>query len=294
MRRNRRPDRWAATESDKRAWGHLRRFLRAGKAAVGVAVFLAVSAVAGYALEPRTTLLAVEPQVIQACQHNVTGLLRVVNRKSQCRRVETPLVWNVEGRPGPSGLRGRPGAKGDKGATGLAGKDGVNGAPGKDGRNGTDGLPGPKGDRGEQGIPGPAGQDAGIPPDASATGGPTVLPPAPLDPRTGTHFQLQMTGLPNAGWKYLFYADMQAVPAGGTGQFECDVLSDSPLQTAPVFLLNQAPLTNLVIPEGVATKVQSYPQPSLVVLQTATLDCFNTGSAPITLSQIRFMAVRTR
>ena len=136
---------------------------------------------------------------------------------------------------------------------------------------------------GPTGPAGTPGLDSGIPPDASAVGGPTVLPPAPADPRAGTHYQLSMS-VPRANFAYLFYADMQAVASGGSGEFHCELLTD--FSPGPHTFVNSGP-----IPDGIATKVQSVPGQTYAVTQTVTLDCFNASQVPITLSQIRFMAV---
>src|SRR5262245_21538904 len=71
--------------------------------------------------------------VITACRHFPTGLLRVVDRPTQCRRREIPIVWNVQGpkgEPGPAGAAGPAGpagATGPRGATGPAGPTGPSG-----------------------------------------------------------------------------------------------------------------------------------------------------------------------
>jgi hypothetical protein len=69
---------------------------------------------------------AVSSTVIEGCQGNLTGLLRVVsNNQTQClKKLETPVSWNIQG---PAGPVGPPGAAGPKG---LAGTPGSNGAPG--------------------------------------------------------------------------------------------------------------------------------------------------------------------
>src|SRR5262249_843593 len=84
-------------------------------------------------------------------------------------------------------------------------------------------------------------------------------------------------------------ADMQAVASGGTGSFYCELLTDWPYTPGPHGLLNGGP-----IPDGIATKAQSVPQQTYPVVQTTTLDCFNASQVPITLSQLRSMAVLTK
>lgn len=89
-----------------------------------------VSVAAGVALaassdEPAT--------VIHACKHPSGGWLRQVAEATQCRRRETPVSWNIEGRkgdpgePGPAGPKGDKGDKGDPGTvvTGLKTLEGV-------------------------------------------------------------------------------------------------------------------------------------------------------------------------
>ncbi|MDQ3992632.1 MAG: hypothetical protein M3229_03130, partial [Actinomycetota bacterium] len=41
--------------------------------------------------------------VIEACRHKATGLVRIVASASSCRRSERPIAWNTAGEPGPAG-----------------------------------------------------------------------------------------------------------------------------------------------------------------------------------------------
>lgn len=70
---------------------------------------------------------------IQACRHMPSGLLRVINAGSECRKHEQSLAWNIEGVAGPPGPTG---AQGPQGAAGPAGPAGAAGPPGASGPTG--------------------------------------------------------------------------------------------------------------------------------------------------------------
>ena len=67
-------------------------------------------------------------QVVRACAHKKTGLVRIVRSARACRvRRERKVSWNVVGRrgqQGPTGARGAQGATGPAGAPGLPGATG--------------------------------------------------------------------------------------------------------------------------------------------------------------------------
>jgi hypothetical protein len=96
-----------------------------------------------------------------------------------------------------------------------------------------------------------------------------------------------MTGFPRPWFQYLWYADMQAVAAGGLGSFVCELSVDWLYPNQPLAFLGASGL-----PDGIATSVRSPAAQTYAVLQTATLDCFNLSPIPIMLSQVRFMAVQ--
>lgn len=79
---------------------------------------------------------------IQACADVRTGRLRIVSKRTDCRRHERPLAWNVEG------PKGEPGAPGPAGPVGPGGEQGLQGEQGPQGMQGPQGPPGPKGDPG--------------------------------------------------------------------------------------------------------------------------------------------------
>lgn len=91
--------------------------------------------------------------VITACvdHRSESGLLRVIEPDQECRRHETRISWNQEGRAGDPGQAG---AQGPAGPAGPAGPPGDAGLPGEDGPMGP---AGPAGPAGEQGLPGPEG-----------------------------------------------------------------------------------------------------------------------------------------
>ena len=88
--------------------------------------------------------------IIQACVRK-DGRLRLVAQKSDCRRTERPISWNVRGAQGEAGP---PGPVGPAGADGAPGPNGVDGAAGP---AGPAGPPGPIGERGPQGARGDPG-----------------------------------------------------------------------------------------------------------------------------------------
>jgi Collagen triple helix repeat (20 copies)/Lamin Tail Domain len=85
--------------------------------------------------------------IIQACVRK-DGRLRLVAQKSDCRRTERPISWNV---------RGAQGEPGPQGPAGPAGADGAPGPSGATGPAGPAGPPGPIGERGPQGAKGDPG-----------------------------------------------------------------------------------------------------------------------------------------
>ncbi len=95
---------------------------------------------------------------ITACVKE-NGDIRIVDHARECRRRESPLVWDVEGSAGPQGPAG------------------VAGPPGEAGPAGEPGAPGPEGPRGQTGPVGPAGPmgppgDGGaLPASCTAAGG---------------------------------------------------------------------------------------------------------------------------
>jgi hypothetical protein len=141
--------------------GKLRRRALHG-AGIAVAFFAGAAGVAA----ATTVFDNTATSVIQACQKNTTGLLRVVASASACKPNETPLSWNVQGPagpagpPGPTGPAGPAGPPGPKGDTGATGNTGPPGPQGATGNTGPAGPPGPQGPAGPQGPQGPSGADA--------------------------------------------------------------------------------------------------------------------------------------
>ena len=88
--------------------------------------------------------------IIQACVRK-DGRLRLVAQKSDCRRAERPISWNVRGAQGEAGPPGPVGPAGADGAPGPGGLDGATGPAGPAG------PPGPIGERGPQGPKGDPG-----------------------------------------------------------------------------------------------------------------------------------------
>ena len=76
---------------------------------------------------------------IHACKLVPSGLLRIVDEPSDCRRHERHLSWNAQG---PAGPQGPPGAQGTPGAQGPAGPQGSAGPAGPPGPTGPAGPPG--------------------------------------------------------------------------------------------------------------------------------------------------------
>lgn len=66
------------------------------------AVLGAITLVAGLLVGGIAIAQQEEPETIHACTLP-NGLVRVVDVGDDCRRGETPLQWNVEGPPGPTG-----------------------------------------------------------------------------------------------------------------------------------------------------------------------------------------------
>ena len=127
------------------------------RAVIGTAaVCAAVSVGTGFALGVIPSVIPGTDGVIRAC-YGKQGKLRVVDTLSDCKKSETPLAWNVQGREGPAGPAGPPGPKGDPGEQGDPGPPGPAGPPGPKGDPGEQGDPGPPGPRGEKGETGPAG-----------------------------------------------------------------------------------------------------------------------------------------
>ncbi len=147
---------------------------------LAVTVGVGIAGAAGYAV---TSTHGEDSQVIQACKNKSSGLLRIVDRASNCKPYESYLTWNVvgpRGPAGPPGATGATGAKGDKGDTGAQGIQGVQGLPGAPGLpgpqgppglNGADGTPGVPGNDGAPGLPGKDGKD-GAPGTPGADGAP--------------------------------------------------------------------------------------------------------------------------
>jgi hypothetical protein len=88
--------------------------------------------------------------VLRACADK-HGNLRMVDSLDECRRNETPVLWNIRGPQGPTGEIGPQGIEGQVGPQGPQGNEGPAG------RQGEQGEQGPPGDVGPQGAQGPAG-----------------------------------------------------------------------------------------------------------------------------------------
>jgi hypothetical protein len=93
-------------------------------------VVIVVLAGAGGVAMATTALERTATTVIQACQKNSTGELRVVNAAGDCKQNETAIAWNVQGAAGPPGPTGDTGPQGPTGATGPAGPQGPPGQSG--------------------------------------------------------------------------------------------------------------------------------------------------------------------
>ena len=109
-----------------------------------LALLLAAAAPAGGVVALHD-LSGATPARIQACAKQKEGRLRIVAKRSDCRRNERPVSWNARG---PRGEPGRPGGAGPQGPSGPPGPAGIKGAPGTPGPPGPQGPPGPKGDAG--------------------------------------------------------------------------------------------------------------------------------------------------
>ena len=115
---------------------------------VAIAACLSAALVAGALAQAGLRLTGGE-EPIHACRLVPSGLLRVVDETSECRRHERPLVWNVKGPAGPQGASGPAGPAGPQGPAGPAGPEGAPGPPGPAGPpgpglaslDGLDGLP---------------------------------------------------------------------------------------------------------------------------------------------------------
>ena len=69
--------------------------------------------------------------VVHGCYARSSGSLRVIDSKvTKCKKNETALDWNVQGRPGPAGPAGKAGPAGSAGAAGPAGPAGPAGVSG--------------------------------------------------------------------------------------------------------------------------------------------------------------------
>lgn len=56
--------------------------------------------------------------LIDACAHNTTGALRLVDDPNDCKHAETPVHWNADGPQGPQGVPGPQGPEGPQGPPG--------------------------------------------------------------------------------------------------------------------------------------------------------------------------------
>jgi len=110
-----------------------KRFLSIASAGAVVSVILATG--------PRVHAAdaAGVPGVIAVCV-GPDGDMRVVSDASACKKNETPLTWNIQGR---DGIPGPAGAIGPVGPAGLQGPAGPEGPAGRDGRDGGNATPAP-------------------------------------------------------------------------------------------------------------------------------------------------------
>ena len=102
-----------------------------------------------------------DPSLVHACL-GPHGYARLVAANQQCQRIEVPVHWVREARPGsgtpgPQGPAGPPGPMGPMGPRGLTGATGPIGPIGPTGLRGPAGPTGPAGAPGAQGPVGPAG-----------------------------------------------------------------------------------------------------------------------------------------
>jgi hypothetical protein len=109
-----------------------------------------------------------DPNVVHACVHNVTKIVRVVGVGGTCvtapmTHAETAAHWTIvgpsgpQGATGPAGPQGSSGAAGETGATGSQGPAGPQGETGAAGATGATGSQGLAGQQGETGAPGATG-----------------------------------------------------------------------------------------------------------------------------------------
>ena len=105
------------------------RGIRSRTLRLGGVVILVLAGAGGVAMAT-TALERTATTVIQACQKNSTGELRVVNAAGDCKQNETAIAWNVQGAAGPPGPTGDTGPQGPTGATGPAGPQGPPGPSG--------------------------------------------------------------------------------------------------------------------------------------------------------------------
>jgi hypothetical protein len=90
-----------------------------------------------------------DAKAIHACVDG-KGAIRIVGGGTICTSREQSLEWNIQGIPGPVGLRGEVGPMGPQGEIGPTGSQGEIG------------LQGPQGEPGPQGIQGPAGSSTAV------------------------------------------------------------------------------------------------------------------------------------
>lgn len=133
-----------------------------------VAVVLAFAGIASGTIVPG------KPTTYSACVAP-SGIMRLINSGSSCKRGERLITWNQSGTPGSSGATGPAGAAGEAGAsadggatgstgpagaTGLTGPTGIAGVAGATGATGAAGTAGIAGTAGANGTNGTAGSDA--------------------------------------------------------------------------------------------------------------------------------------
>ena len=76
------------------------------------------------------TEASAEETVIHGCYSKFWGRLRIVNNPKQCKRWETPISWNRQGKSGEQGLTGPEGPVGPQGPPGEPGPQGPQGVAG--------------------------------------------------------------------------------------------------------------------------------------------------------------------
>jgi Collagen triple helix repeat (20 copies) len=94
---------------------------------------------------------AAHGNTINGCVKNNNGRLRIVSNPGKCKKMETPIKWNIAGPQGEVGLMG---AQGEPGAVGPQGKQGILGPEGPQGEQGIQGVAGEPGEKGEPGMDG--------------------------------------------------------------------------------------------------------------------------------------------